>query len=98
MNALSNYCKLVAAYVRLNLRAQMEYRGAFISQIIAMFLNDGFWLLFWVLFFSKFPVLRGWQLKDVVTMWAVGASAIGIADNVCGNISLLPTLIARGQL
>jgi ABC-type uncharacterized transport system permease subunit len=33
------YLKLAIAYVRLNLNAQLEYRGAFISQIIAMLLN-----------------------------------------------------------
>ncbi len=98
MNAVSNYLKLVAAYIRLNLRAQLEYRGAFISQMVAMFVNNGFWLLFWVLFFTKFPVLRGWQLNDVVTMWAVAASSYGLAHSIFGNTVFLPSLIAKGQL
>jgi ABC-2 type transport system permease protein len=98
MNAIGNYFNLVGTYIRFNLRAQMEYRGAFISQIIAMFLNDGFWLIFWVLFFSKFPVLRGWQLNDVVTMWAVAASSMGLAHSFCWNTVYLPSMIAKGQL
>lgn len=76
----------------------MEYRGAFISQIIAMFINDGFWLFFWVLFYSKFPVLRGWQLKDVITLWAIASSSLGLTHSICWNTVYLPGLIARGQL
>ena len=62
----SNYLGLAVAYTRLNFNAQLEYRGAFISQVAAMFLNDGVWVAFWSLFFTRFQVLRdetsGWRL------------------------------------
>jgi ABC-2 type transport system permease protein len=93
-----SYVHLAAAYTRLNLRAQLEYRGAFIAQVTAMFLNDAVWVLFWVLFFNRFPVLRGWTAADVITVWALAASGFGLAHAIYGNGQTLPALIAQGQL
>ena len=95
---LTSYLAMAGAYVRLNLRAQTEYRGAFLSQAVAMFLNNAVWVAFWCLFFDRFPVLRGWDVKDVITLWAIAASGFGLAHSVCGNGLHLPALIARGQL
>lgn len=93
-----NFVGLIVAYTRLNLAAQLEYRAAFFSQVIAMFLNDGVWVTFWVLFFSRFEVLQGWSVHDVITVWAVTASGFGLAYAVCGNALGLARLIAQGQL
>jgi len=95
---IRNYLGLAVAYTRLNLNAQLEYRGAFISQVAAMFLNDGVWVVFWILFFTRFPVLRGWSLDDVVTLWAVTAAGFGLAHAIYGNALQLAGVIARGQL
>lgn len=96
--ALTNYLGLAGAYVRLNLRAQLEYRGAFIAQVAAMFLNDGVWVVFWALFFTRFPVLRGWAITDVITVWAIAAAGFGLAHAIYGNVLTLAGLIAQGQL
>ncbi len=93
-----SYLQLVAAYVWLNFKAQWEYRGAFISQAAAMFLNNGTWLVFWVLFFTRFPALRGWDVKDYMTIWAVCAGGFGLAHTIAGNGWHLAGLITRGQL
>lgn len=98
MQRLISYLKLAFAYTRLNLDAQLEYRGAFYSQAIAMFVNNIIWVWFWVLFFSRFKVLRGWDVYDVVTLWCIAASGFGLAHTVCGNALQLAVLIARGQL
>jgi ABC-2 type transport system permease protein len=98
VSQIRNYLGLATAYTRLNLSAQLEYRGAFISQVAAMFLNDGVWLVFWALFFTRFPVLRGWQISDVITVWAVAASGFGLAHAIYGNTLHLATLVAQGQL
>ena len=60
IRSLLSYLKLAATYVRFNFRAQLEYRGAFFSQVASMFINDGAWVVFWLLFFKRFPVLHGW--------------------------------------
>lgn len=95
---LSSYCRLLFAYFCLNLKAQVEYRGAFVSQICAMFVNNCFWLAFWTLFFLRFPVLRGWQIDDVIAMWGVASCGFGLAELLFRNAEFLSVLIAKGQL
>ena len=93
-----NYIGLVGAYTRANLRAQLEYPGAFFSQVIAMFVNDGVWVAFWMFFFSKFQVLNGWGLSDVISLWAISAAGFGIAYAIMGNSLQLAPLIVQGEL
>jgi ABC-2 type transport system permease protein len=93
-----SYLRLAAAYVHLNLKAHLEYRGAFITQVVAMILNNLVWVTFWVLFFQRFPVLRGWTVQDVITLWALAAAGFGLAHSICGNALRLSGLIVRGQL
>ena len=95
---LWSYLRLAAAYVRFNWKSQLEYRGAFVWQAGAMFLNNGVWLAFWWLFFNRFPVVQGWEAKDIVTLWGIAAGGFGIAHAICGNALHLPGLIARGQI
>jgi ABC-2 type transport system permease protein len=98
LSQIRNYVGLAVAYTRLNLNAQLEYRGAFISQVAAMFLNDGVWVIFWTLFFTRFPVLRGWNLDDVIAVWALTAAGFGLSHAIYGNALLLASVIAQGQL
>jgi ABC-2 type transport system permease protein len=98
LSQIRNYLGLAAAYTRLNLNAQLEYRGAFISQVAAMFLNDGVWVVFWSLFFTRFPVLRGWNIDDIITVWAIAAAGFGLAHAIYGNGLLLASVITQGQL
>jgi ABC-2 type transport system permease protein len=93
-----SYLRLASAYFSFNLRSQMEYRTAFISQALAMFINNSVWLAFWTLFFARFPALGGWTLTDLATMWAVASSGFGLGHSICGNSVFLPTMITKGQL
>jgi ABC-2 type transport system permease protein len=98
LRTLIDYCRLVVAYLRANLNAQLEYRGAFISEALAMFVNDGSWVAFWILFFQRFPVLNGWNLRDLLTVWAITTAGFGIAHSVMGNGWHLASVIVNGQL
>jgi ABC-2 type transport system permease protein len=89
---------LAGSYVKLNFRSHLEYRGAFFSQVVAMFVNNALWLLFWSIFFKRFPVLHGWDFNDVITVWGVTAAGYGLATALCGNAIQLPTIVLRGQL
>jgi len=99
LKSLVDYLQLGAAYLRININAQLEYRAAFYSQIAAMFINDGAWVVFWLFFFTRFPVLHGWSLKDVMSLWAVTTAGYGIAYGLMGNAHRrLAPAIAQGEL
>jgi ABC-2 type transport system permease protein len=90
--------RFVGAYLALNLSAAMEYRAAFVSQVIGMALNDAIMIFFWWLYFRQFPRVGGWQLADVLLLWGVVALAFGLGTAVFGQCHRLATLIVNGQL
>jgi ABC-2 type transport system permease protein len=93
-----HHLRLVFAYVRHNLMSAMAYRGAFLLQIGGMILNNAMFLFFWWILFSRIPVIRGWNLSQVLLLFAVVATGFGIANTVFGNAIRLARIIATGQL
>lgn len=81
-----------------NLASAMEYRAAFISQIVGMFINNAVYFAFWVVFFAEFKVVQGWNLRDMFLLMAIVASGYGIAFTLFGNALQLSRIIAQGQL
>ncbi len=88
----------LGAYVKTNLATALEYRASLVSQVAGMFINDILWVAFWVLYFTKFPVLRGWTLDDVIVLWAVVTTSYGLATGLFANALRIPQMIVQGQL
>src|SRR5437764_13063249 len=90
--------RFILACARLNLAAAMEYRASFLFQCLGMALNDALLLFFWWAYFRQFQSVGGWTLRDIVVLWAVVATSLGISVTVFGNSVRLATVIAQGQL
>lgn len=83
---------------KVNLAAAMEYRLSFLLLAGMMFVNNLIWLFFWSLFFGRFPVVHGWELGDVMMLWAVGAGGFGWANVLFGNFHRVAQIVSSGQL
>ncbi len=81
-----------------NLASAMEYRANFISQVVGMILNDAIYFVFWLLFFDRFQVVRGWGMSDMVLLFAIITTGYGLAFVLFGNAMTLADLIAQGRL
>jgi ABC-2 type transport system permease protein len=81
-----------------NLASAMEYRAAFVSQIVGMFINNAVYFAFWVVFFAQFKVVQGWNLRDMFLLMAIVALGYGLAFTLFGNTLQLSRVIAQGQL
>jgi ABC-2 type transport system permease protein len=90
--------RLIFGYLRHNLMAAMAYRGAFFLQAFGMLLNDAMLLFFWGVLFSRLPNLRGWDMKQVVTLYGIAAFSFGSATVICGNTTRIARIIASGDL
>jgi ABC-2 type transport system permease protein len=88
----------VWGYVQANMRIALEYRFAFWANVLGMFLNDLMWVVFWAVFFTNFPQVRGYDLRDVLTVWAIAALGFGVAVGVFGNCTRYASMVARGEL
>lgn len=95
---LRSYAAFVLEYFKANLAMEMEYRVSFLGKVAGMIVNDAMWLTFWLLYFARFPAVRGWQRADIITLWAIDALGFGICHCLFGNISNLAPMIARGDL
>ncbi len=94
----SRSVSFVWEYTKTNLTMEMEYRAAFVARLFGMVLNDCMWLTFWIIYFTRFPVVQGWTKNDIVTLWAVCGLGYGLAHGIFGNTINLSSIIASGNL
>lgn len=92
------YIRLFLEYMRMNFLTAMEYRASFFMQVFGMVLNDAALLFFWWVLFQKINIIKGWEIGDVFTVYAVVAAGFGFATGIFGNITRLSTMINKGEL
>lgn len=88
---------LIASW-KVNVSSALEYRLSFFLLAGMMFLNNTIWLLFWYLFFERFPAVKGWTLEDVMLLWAVSTGGFGWASVLFGNFPRIAAIVSTGQL
>ena len=98
MQSIKRELKFLLALWQANLLAAMEYRVAFLSQVVGMMLNNALYFVFWVLFFERFKEVRGWALNDMLLLFAVVATGFGAAVVLFGNVVSLNEVITNGRL
>lgn len=90
--------RFVVALWRANLLAALEYRTAFVSQVLGMLLNNAAFLVFWVLFFERFPSVNGWGMRDMLELYGMTATGFGLGVVLFGNALTLADVIAGNGL
>ncbi len=90
--------RFLFALWKTNLLAAMEYRTAFLMQILGMMLNNSIYFLVWVVFFDRFKQVRGWGVDEMFLVFGISALAFGIVMVCFGNARMLSEVIARGNL
>ncbi|NOV03065.1 ABC transporter permease [Paenibacillus planticolens] len=83
---------------KLNLAGAMEFRLSFLLTAGMMIVNNVVWIVFWGIYFGRFQVLNGWELQDVMMLWAIAAGGFGTMAAFFGNAMRISNLIATGQL
>jgi ABC-2 type transport system permease protein len=81
-----------------NLLSAMEYRVAFLTQVIGMMVNNFTYFLIWIIFFNRFQDVRGWGINDMYLTYGVLASAFGLVSLLFGNAFNLSEIISKGRL
>ena len=98
MKSIQREFRFLLALWQANLLAAMEYRVAFLSQMVGMMVNNAIYFIFWILFFDRFKAIRGWELGDMLLLFAVVATGFGAAVVLFGNVVSLTEIIAGGRL
>ncbi|WP_217596863.1 ABC transporter permease [Cohnella sp. GbtcB17] len=95
---MSGTARFLLASWKVNLASALEYRLSFFLLAGMMFVNNMIWLFFWYLFFGRFPVVSGWEMGDVMLLWAVSAGGFGWASVLFGNFPRIAAIVSSGQL
>lgn len=90
--------KLIWEYFKINLQIAMEYRASFLIQAGFMFMNDIIWVIFWIIFFNKFPAINTWSFRDLMSMYVVITASWGLVGMFFGNFRHIAEIIRDGQL
>lgn len=90
--------KFLLAIWKTNLLSIMEYRAAFLTQVIGMMLNNFIYFAIWIIFFDRFKEVRGWGIHDMYITFGVLASAFGFVNLLFGNAFMLSDIITKGRL
>ena len=73
-------------------------RRGFWTQVSLMFVNDTVWIVFWVLFFRRVGQVRGWDIGQVLVLFAVLTTSAGFVLGMMNNARRIGQLAADGEL
>ena len=91
--------RLAAHYFRFNLSANMAYSSSFLIQVFGMALNNSAFVVFWLVLFERIGGdIAGYSFQNVMFLWSVAASGVGLAVVVFGNAHMLSHVIYTGGL
>lgn len=73
-------------------------RRSFWLQVVAMVVNDVVWVVFWWLFFRRIGELRGWDIDDVIVLFAILTTSAGFVLGLTNNVRRIGELASSGGL
>lgn len=88
----------IAILVPAALKAAVQNKTAFWSLSFFMFVQNIIMFMIWVIYFSNFSNLRGWELSDLATLYGLAAFSFGLAFLLCGGALDLGRSIVEGEL
>lgn len=82
-----------------NIKSVMEYKKSFILQSIFMMINNGFFLIFWIVVFGiNGGSISGIEMKDILYIWSIPTMSWGIAHFFFGGVGEINRYIVNGEL
>ena len=94
-----NNIKFFLKSIKCNVLSALEYKKSFITQVIFMFVNNGFFLVFWnVVFQVNQGNVNGLVMKDILLLWSIPTISFGITNFFFDGIRQLNTYIITGTL
>ena len=90
--------KYLIQCVKCNLLSAKEYKVSFIIQTMFMFINNGFFLIFWnIVFFANDNSINGINMTDILYLWSLPTIAYGVAFFIFGGTDIISKSIVTGQ-
>jgi ABC-2 type transport system permease protein len=88
---------LYTKYVKMNLKAVLEYRLSTWLVVIAQFLTAFFWFISLYLLFRRFGSIEGWSFEEVALCFAVTNMAFSISECIARGFDTFSRMVVRGD-
>lgn len=99
LTVAKNYIRFMKESIKCNLKSILEYKKSFFIQSIFMFINDFFFLIFWIVIFNgNDGEINGITMNDILYLWSLPTIAYGVAFFFFGGITKLGQYILEGSL
>lgn len=86
------------ATMAINVKSALALRGSFLLQAIFMLINNAVFFMVWILLFQRYPEIKGWHLKDLMTLQAVVLAAYSIVMFFFGGVRHIATGVINGDI
>lgn len=96
--AVKNQLHVCILSVKYNIMREMLNKVTFLTNIIFMMLNNGAFLIQWLILFRLKGDIGGYTLREVLLLWALSASSYGLAHLLFARVFSLSDLIIHGKL
>ncbi|MDD2377105.1 MAG: ABC-2 family transporter protein [Clostridia bacterium] len=94
-----NNLKFFVTAIKCSMKSAMEYKISFLVQSIFMFINNGFWLVFWLVIFKvNGDNINGVTFDTILYLWSLPVISFGIAYFFFGGSDNINKYIISGQM
>jgi ABC-2 type transport system permease protein len=85
--------------MKCSIKSAMEYKISFLVKSIFMFINNGFFLVFWLIVFSaNNGNINGISMDTILYLWSIPVIAFGISYFFFGGVENINSYIITGQM
>lgn len=99
VKSIINNLKFFMKATGCSVKSSMEYKVSFLIQSIFMFINNGFWLLFWIIIFkNNGDNINGVTFDTILYLWSIPVISFGIAYFFFGGADNINKYIISGQM
>ena len=96
VNKIYSEINLAMFIIKMNIKANISMKSAFLLQMVGMMLNNAAFVFLWILFTDIFGVINGWGKWEVIGLQGIIAVVYGIGFAFFRGSSILPSYVDKG--
>ena len=96
--AVKNQIKTTFLSIKYALQREMLNKFTFVSNVVFMIINNGCFIIQWIILYSLKDSVGGYSFKQVLLLWGIAASTFGLSRFLFKDAFRLYEIINDGRL
>lgn len=98
LTVVKNQMRVCGLSIKYNIMREMLNKVTFLTNILFMILNDGTFIVQWVILLRLKDNVGGYTMREIMLLWGLAASSFGLSRILFARVFSLPELIMNGKL